>query len=141
MFTLLYYIIIQDARNVGLRICSSFRIWWKYPWSKSRIKERVTQRVAEKTRWHIPVKNANVSSELWYVWVDTSNWKQAENIVRLHLTYITYYFFYMSRIYIDISKKIYVIDNQKLSIFLFQFPKNVKSISIYAYISIDKFNI
>jgi len=31
MFTLYYFIIIQDARNVGLRICSSFRIWWKHP--------------------------------------------------------------------------------------------------------------
>lgn len=141
MFTLLYYIIIQDARNVGLRICSSFRIWWKYPWSKSRIKERVTQRVAEKTRWHIPVKNANVSSELWYVWVDTLNWKQAENIVRLHLTYITYHFFNMSRIYIDISRKIYVImitfGYQKH----FWNQKNVKSISKYVYIGYDKFDI
>ena len=50
MFTIYYFILIKDARSVGLRICSYLRIWWEYPWAKSRTKERIGPWVPLKNR-------------------------------------------------------------------------------------------
>lgn len=66
MFTLYYFVIIKVAWSVGLRICSSFRIWWECPWAKSRTKERNERR---RTGWHMPVQSASwVRTLAWLKW-------------------------------------------------------------------------
>lgn len=73
MFTIYYFIIIKVARSVGLRICSSSRIWWECPWAKSRTKERNERR---RTGWHMPVQSASWFRTLaclkWHVYKKTS---------------------------------------------------------------------
>lgn len=80
MFTLYYFIILKNARSVGLRICSVFRIWWECPWAKSRIKERVVRRG---TGWHIPVQSATWCRTL-VCWSDTSLWKTSGDTSKMY---------------------------------------------------------
>jgi len=76
MFTLIYYILIQDARNVGLRICSSSSDWWKYPWSKSRIKN-ASRNASQKKPVDIYLSRTHSEPGTSVCWVDT--WRFMED--------------------------------------------------------------
>lgn len=76
MFTLIYYILIQDARNVGLRICSSSSDWWKYPWSKSRIKN-ASRNASQKKPVDIYLSRTHGEPGTSVCWVDT--WRFMED--------------------------------------------------------------
>lgn len=83
MFTLYYFIILKNARSVGLRICYLFRIWWECPWAKSRIKERVVRRG---TGWHIPVQSATWCRTL-VCWSDTLTRKTSGDTSKMYRIY------------------------------------------------------
>ena len=124
MFTIYYFIILKVARSVGLRICSSFRIWWECPWAKSRTKERNERR---RTGWHIPVQSASWVRSLvclnWHVPLKTSGAQSAATDICVSV----YGYAWHSHTFIKVIKKI--------------FTKNGKTISIFIKISIEILSI
>jgi hypothetical protein len=103
MFTLIYYIIIQDARNVGLRICSSSSDWWKYPWSKSRIKN-ASRNASQKKPVDICLSRAlcepGTSACLSWRWA-TEDKRRALHNVRLDRIFKDFVYFLFNFVSID----------------------------------------
>lgn len=71
MFTLHYFIIIQDARNVDLRICASLLNWWKYPCAKSEEKN-ASHAVSQKNRLTYTCSERTVRPNFGMPWSDTA---------------------------------------------------------------------
>lgn len=131
MFTLYYFIIIKVARSVGLRICSSFRIWWECPWAKSRIKERNERR---RTGWHMPVQSASWVRTL-ACWSDTWFPKTSGAVLR-HNTFEKVNIFLKFQYFIILLTFAQIYYSKKKF-----FSKKWKSILIFIYISIGKVGI